>query len=296
LDAHFTIEQVGRNTGGHFINFNGTAGIWRKKTIEEAGGWSADTLTEDLDLSYRAQLKGWKFQYLENLASPAELPLEMNALKAQQRRWTKGAAECTRKHLWNVWQAKNLLVSTKIHALFHLMNSAAFLCMLALSLMSVPIQTIANRYPSYAIFFQLTNIFQLCLVILGVFYWVSYRKNGNFGGFLVKFPLFLAFMMGLSLHNSLAVLEGYLGKKTPFVRTPKFNLAHQSEHWTTNKYLSERISSLTIIEFGLMIFFGWACWRDLNWTDYQLLIFHLLFTFGFGSVSLYSIFHKLIRR
>ncbi len=295
LDAHFSVEQVGRNFGGYFINFNGTAGIWRKKTITEAGGWSADTLTEDLDLSYRAQLKGWKFHYLEELASPAELPIEMNALKTQQRRWSKGAAECARKHLWNVLKATNISLSTKVHAFFHLLNSAAFICMLTLSVLSVAIQSIIKSSNQYYFYFQLIGFFQISLVFLAIFYWFGNRKFVHFAVFLIKFPLFLSFMMGLSLHNSLAVLEGYVGRKTPFIRTPKFNIVNQSTSWTNNKYLSGTVSSLTIIEVILMLFFGWASWLDWQFGAYQLMFFHSMFTFGFASVSLFAIVHKLIQ-
>ncbi|HEX2899523.1 MAG TPA: cellulose synthase family protein, partial [Bacteroidia bacterium] len=127
LDAHFSVEQQGRNSMGYFINFNGTAGVWRRKAIDDAGGWESDTLTEDLDLSYRAQLKGWKFKFLENLDSPAELPAAMGAVKSQQFRWTKGAAETARKNLGKVLHAK-LPLGTKIHATFHLLNSMLFVC------------------------------------------------------------------------------------------------------------------------------------------------------------------------
>src|ERR1043165_1958100 len=126
LDAHFSIEQKGRNAGGHFINFNGTAGVWRRRCIEDSGGWQSDTLTEDLDLSYRAQLKGWKFIFLEEVLAPAELPVTMSALKNQQYRWNKGAAECVKKNLPGVLKQKNLSLSIKLHAAFHLLNSSVF--------------------------------------------------------------------------------------------------------------------------------------------------------------------------
>ena len=159
LDAHFTIEQGGRNHGGHFINFNGTAGVWRKKCIEDAGGWSADTLTEDLDLSYRAQLKGWHFQYLEEVESPAELPAAMNALKNQQFRWTKGAAECTRKNLFKVLKTKDLPLSTKLHAIFHLMNSFIFICVFSVAILSIPLFFIKQNFVEYALFFKYATVF-----------------------------------------------------------------------------------------------------------------------------------------
>ncbi|MBC7923786.1 MAG: glycosyltransferase, partial [Ferruginibacter sp.] len=223
LDSHFSVEQQGRQTGGYFINFNGTAGIWRKACIVDAGGWHSDTLTEDLDLSYRAQLRGWKLHYLESLGAPAELPVAMNAFKTQQFRWTKGAAECARKNLLAVLRSKSLTLGTKIHASFHLMNSFLFICLVVMALLSLPILVIKHEYVQYAALFDLASVFVLSQLLLVVFYWVSFatgRRKGhaNFLEFLQRFLLFLSISMGLSLHNAIAVLEGYLGRKTPFIR------------------------------------------------------------------------------
>ena len=154
LDAHFSIEQGGRNNAGHFMNFNGTAGVWRRAAIEDAGGWQSDTLTEDLDLSYRAQLKGWKFQFREQVGAPTELPAEMNALKTQQFRWTKGAAECARKNLGKVLIARDLGWGTKINAIFHLLNSGVFICIVLVALLSVPMLFIKNSMEQYMWLFR----------------------------------------------------------------------------------------------------------------------------------------------
>ena len=138
LDAHFTLEQVGRNSKGHFINFNGTAGVWRKKCILDAGNWEGDTLTEDLDLSYRAQLKKWKFKYLVEVETPAELPIVISAARSQQFRWNKGGAENFQKMMWRVLKDKKLPVKTKIHGLLHLLNSTMFLNILIVGILSIP--------------------------------------------------------------------------------------------------------------------------------------------------------------
>ncbi|HAI41824.1 MAG TPA: glycosyl transferase family 2, partial [Maribacter sp.] len=138
LDAHFTLEQVGRNSKGHFINFNGTAGIWRKECILDAGNWEGDTLTEDLDLSYRAQLKNWKFKYLEDVETPAELPVVISAARSQQFRWNKGGAENFRKTVWSVITAKNIPFKTKFHGVMHLLNSSMFLCVFLVAILSIP--------------------------------------------------------------------------------------------------------------------------------------------------------------
>ncbi|PCJ28574.1 MAG: histidine kinase [Flavobacteriales bacterium] len=297
LDAHFTVEQTGRNVGNHFINFNGTAGIWRKSCIEDAGGWEADTLTEDLDLSYRAQLKGWKFKYLEELGSPAELPAAMNALKTQQFRWTKGAAECTRKNLLKVLKNKALPFSTKLHALFHLMNSSIFICIMLLAILSIPMLMIKNNFVEYRLLFKLGSFFILSVVFLSIYYFVSLasdyeNKLKAFFHFIFLFPLFLCVSMGLSLHNALAVIEGYMGKKSPFIRTPKFNIIKNKDVWKENKYLVSSVSFLTVFEFLLTCYFLLGIYSAFYYNDFVLIPFHIMLFLGFGYVTFYSLFHS----
>lgn len=289
LDAHFTIEQVGRNAGGHFINFNGTAGVWRKATITDAGGWSADTLTEDLDLSYRAQQRGWRFVYLEGLVSPAELPVTLPAVKSQQYRWTKGAAECARKNLGNVWRAPGLTLSTKLYATFHLLNSSIFVATLAVALLSVPMLALRLGW-------GWLTFFQLSLIIMGVFYWTAFqRRGGTLSQFVVMFPTFLAVMLGLSLHNAVAVIEGYLGRKTPFVRTPKFNVNRRGDRWQTNTYLARKIPPLTWVEWGLVLYFLGGIVLGLVTHNYSALVFHTVLVLGFGFIAYWSVRHARIR-
>lgn len=297
LDAHFTIEQSGRNFGNHFINFNGTAGVWRAACIDDAGGWSADTLTEDLDLSYRAQLKGWKFQYLEEVESPAELPAAMNALKSQQFRWTKGAAECTRKNLLKVLLDNKLPIGTKLHAIFHLMNSFIFICVLSVAILSLPIFYIKNNFPEYALLFKYATGFASCLLFLMIFYWVSLRNQypnllKRLSSFVWKFPVFLSLSMGMSLHNGIAVFEGYIGRKSPFIRTPKFNLTSTKDKWKGNKYLASSISVITLLEGLLCLYFLAGVFLSFQYQSYGMLPLFIMLTFGFGYVFFYSIFHS----
>ena len=168
LDAHFTIEQSGKNEGGHFINFNGTAGVWRKSCIYDAGGWESDTLTEDLDLSYRAQMKGWKFKFLEEVGCPAELPVTMNALKTQQFRWNKGAAETARKNLRKLLKTKNISFATKLHGIFHLLNSFLFVCIFMVIVLSVPVLYIKNNPNQPQWIFKITGLLIFSLITLGI--------------------------------------------------------------------------------------------------------------------------------
>ena len=298
LDAHFSVEQGGRNSGGHFINFNGTAGIWRKSCILDAGGWQSDTLTEDLDLSYRAQLKGWKFRYMEECGSPAELPAEMNALKTQQYRWTKGAAECSRKNLGKLLRSRSFSFNTKVNGVFHLLNSTLFICIVLTSLLSVPMLFVKHVYPEYAFIYQLAGFFILGIVFLAIFYFSSYanKERGllkSIGGFFVQFPLFLAVSMGLSLHNGIAAFEGLIGRKSPFIRTPKFNIRQRGDHWKGNQYTSGKAGKLTIVEILLVVYFICGLYLSFQYRDFGLFPFLTLLVIGYSYVSFQSIRHAL---
>ncbi len=294
LDAHFSIEQVGRSHAGSFINFNGTAGVWRKETIVDAGGWSADTLTEDLDLSYRAQLKGWEFLYKEEIESPAELPIIMPAIKSQQFRWNKGGAETARKNFGKVLKAP-ISVGNKLHAFFHLFNSSVFIAILATALLSVPMLYIKSIHPELATLFQIGSVFLLGFFSIGIFYWIATKQQKNERFYFIKtFPLFITVSMGLSLHNAIAVAEGLLGFKSAFIRTPKFNVAKAgNSDWRKNKYLNLQISWLTILEAIFTLYFGFGIWLGFSLGDYGLVIFHFMLMVGYGVVFYYSVSPKL---
>lgn len=297
LDFHFTMEQVGRNKKKHFINFNGTAGIWRKKCIEDAGNWQGDTLTEDLDLSYRAQLKNWEFKYLEQVETPAELPVAISAARSQQFRWNKGAAENFRKLFKAVASSQEISFSTKVHSFFHLLNSSMFLIILLTSVLSLPVLFIKNNHPVYDWYFNLMAFFALSTVIFFSCYWASFKNihgSGfkNFFKFIKLFVTFFSVAMGFSIHNSVAVLEGHLGKRSDFVRTPKFNLESLSENWKENKYINKNISTNTVFEALLMLYFGYALYSGYAMNEYGFFIFHGMLFFGFGFVFFKSIIVK----
>ncbi len=293
LDAHFTVEQVGRNAGNHFMNFNGTGGVWRNACIRDAGGWQHDTITEDLDLSYRAQLRGWQFIYLEEVGSPAELPAEMNALKNQQFRWTKGAAECAIKNLPTVLRSKNLSSATRLHAIFHLLNSSVFLSILGAAVLSIPVLLIKVHGSENPLLFNLAAVFLLGLLILTFFYWTSHqRSKRSLKTFLIEYPLFLSVSMGLSLHNSIAVIEGLLGRKTPFVRTPKFAISTQQGTWKDKIYRARKAHPLTLVEVALGFYFLAGIIYGIAAGEYGLLPFHAMLTFGFFYVAGQSYIHS----
>ncbi|MEQ9261714.1 MAG: glycosyltransferase family 2 protein [Owenweeksia sp.] len=294
LDAHFTIEQVGRNAGNHFINFNGTAGVWRKQCIEEAGNWQSDTITEDLDLSYRSQLKGWKFKYLENVETPAELPILISAARSQQFRWNKGGAENFQKMKRHLFSRSMAPLKTRIHAFFHLLNSTMFVNILLVSLLSIPMLYIKFHSPEYEIFFQLSSIVIISTVIFFGMYWVSYRNihGGGFRTFMAyirEFVVFYSVAMGFSLQNSVAVLEGHIGKKSGFIRTPKFNVLSLKDNWKGNKYVRTRLTWVNWLEGIMMLYFGFGVISAFILMDYGLLPFHLMLFFGFGFVFYKSV-------
>lgn len=293
LNAHFRVEQAGRHAGGCFINFNGTAGIWRKDCILDAGGWQADTLTEDLDLSYRAQLKGWQFVYLEEVTSPAELPPVMQAYKLQQYRWTKGGAETARKHFRALLSA-DLPLLTKWQALAHLFNSAAFVAVIVCALLSVPLLWLKQSDGLASSLFGWMRLLQVSFLIMALIYIVSSlsgypHKGSRMVYFLRTFPLFLFMQAGLSLHNAIAVLEGYWGRRTPFVRTPKFNIVHQKDDWRRNQYLPAGLSGMVVFELFLCLYFLTGILAGLHQHDWSLLPFHSMLFVGFGMVVFFSI-------
>jgi cellulose synthase/poly-beta-1,6-N-acetylglucosamine synthase-like glycosyltransferase len=293
LDAHFSVEQVGRNSNDNFINFNGTAGIWRKACILDAGDWSADTLTEDLDLSYRAQLKNWKFVYLEDVKSPAELPPVMSALRSQQYRWTKGGAETAKKHLWNVLKSGKPF-SDKWHGFFHLLNSSIFVCILVSGVISIPLLFLKQDFKQYDYLFLISSVLLLSFISVSALYAVSSiqkheSREQGWLHFLKHFPLFLSFSMGLSFHNASAVLEGYFGRKTPFVRTPKFNIQNGSDSWKKNSYLAKNFNVYTIFEAFLFLYFLTGLVAAFAFGDFSLFFFHVLLCAGFGLVFFFSI-------
>ena len=288
LNGHFAIEQGGRSTNGHYINFNGTAGIWRKSCIADAGGWEHDTITEDLDLSYRAQMKGWKFKYLEDVISPAELPITMSALKSQQHRWMKGGAEVFMKMWKRLVKNPNVRFTDKVHGLAHLFNSTVFVFILCLSVLSLFVLHIKDSFSDLNFVIQFGSFFIISTIFLAYYYWFSYRdKKGKTGSDIVRFTArffqFLTVSMALSLSNAVAVIEGYLGIKSSFVRTPKFNVS-KKEEFQGNKYDKKSLSITNIMEGILMVVFGFTAINRALYGDFGMVPFHLMLTIGYGVI------------
>lgn len=294
LNVHFSVEQSGRYFGGHFLQFNGTAGIWRREAIADGGGWSADTLTEDLDLSYRAQLVGWKFKYIEEVESPAELPADMNSFKAQQYRWMKGGAETAIKILPRLLRS-DAAFSNKLHGIAHLLGSSVFLLVLLAGLLSWPAIFFMNNFGLNSLWM---TVFFAGLLSLVIVYFIGNIKSIassdsasrlTFIEFSGLFVMFLSLSMGMSLHNSIAVIQGYSGKRTPFVRTPKLALGKTGDKLVKSQYVVGKIPSGTLFELILAIYFTAAAIWGMRIEESSLLIYHLLLAAGFGTIGILSI-------
>ena len=302
LNVHFTVEQVGRMNGNFLLQFNGTAGVWRRQTIDEAGGWEADTLTEDLDLSIRAQLKGWKIQFLEEVGSPAELPVEMNSFKSQQFRWMKGGAETAKKMLPSVWRS-DLNLRQKIHATSHLMASSIFVFVFITGVFSVPLLFLLGDLIQVGFDKDFFAYFLVGLLsIIAVYYVANVQApvhrlslSKAIYKFLFLFPVFLALSMGLSLHNTVAVIQGYLGKKSPFVRTPKFNIKNIKDSFTRSKYVSRKLKWTTVLEGLLALYFLGAVLGGIFIENTTFIFFHLLLAFGYGTIFYFTMRHLSLK-
>ena len=295
LDGHFVIEQSVRNKLGFFINFNGTAGVWKRACIEDAGNWHADTLTEDLDLSYRAQLRGWKFTYLNDVTSPAELPSEINALKSQQFRWTKGAIETARKILPRVWRS-GLPLRVKTHATFHLTNNLVFPFILVAGVLNVPLVFIkqSGQYDSY---FTFMAVFVFAFIASFLFYLFSQKDvYPDWQRRLFLFPIFMAGSMGFAVNNSRAVLEGLFRRRSDFVRTPKYSILHKKDSWLDKKYVPIKISPTVILEGVLAVYCLFGVLSSLYFLEIAAVPFQLLFFLGFSLVAILSVKHARLAR
>lgn len=301
LNAHFTVEQAGRNSNDYFINFNGTAGIWRKEAITTSGGWQGDTLTEDIDLSYRAQLKGWKFKYLEDLVCPAELPPEMNSLKSQQYRWAKGAAECTKKNLIKVLKRNDYSVSKKIAAICHLTNSFMWVCLFFSALLLMPFLMIINSTSAFNNFIAILFIYQFTFVLLFIFYvtanfYAGIKSTKEILTFVLLYPVFLSVMMGIALNNAIGTIKGYLKIKSPFVRTPKLNIVNTTDEIKGKSYVKFNFSFTTLLEILSLSYFIYATFYTYNIGNFSAFMFMLMITGGTLLMLSFSLLHYLKAR
>ncbi|MDR0927645.1 MAG: glycosyltransferase [Ignavibacteria bacterium] len=290
LDAHFCVEQQTRSNADFFFSFNGTAGIWRKATIIDAGNWQADTLTEDLDLSYRAQLKGWKFIYLNEITSPAELPQDINSLKIQQFRWTKGAVETAIKLIPRIFkERKKLTLGQKLESFAHLTSNIVFPFIILTALLNIPVVFIKNHYSGVDTFYSLMSIFVFATIATFIFYTYGQKTiHADWRKRLLLFPVFMAGSMGMAVNNSKAIFEAFIGKKSAFVRTPKTGSAPATA--TTKKYFSKlKVSSVVVVELLFALYFLFGIGLSIYYLEIAAIPFQIMFLAGFGSIGILSL-------
>jgi cellulose synthase/poly-beta-1,6-N-acetylglucosamine synthase-like glycosyltransferase len=288
LDAHFEIEHLARNRSGRFFNFNGTAGVWRKKAIQEAGGWQHDTLTEDLDLSYRAQLAGWKFLYLPQVVAPAELPVEINAYKNQQHRWAKGSVQTALKLFRHIIHS-NLPFYIRLEALIHLSSNIAYLMMIIPALLLIPLLKFQLSLNWDWLVFGYFLTFLISTLLAMIYYATAIRDtNGKLWPDLMFLPLLVGVGIGLSLNNSRAALEAIVGLKSDFKRTPKYRLEGHRGSWRKKLYKADR-DFQHIFELLAAGYFLYGFVYYFKQGFYLYLPFFLLFQFGFLYLAYSSI-------
>jgi len=296
LDGHFMIEHTARNRSGCFFNFNGTAGIWRRAVIQDAGGWQHDTLTEDLDLSYRAQMRGWRFVYLQDVVSPAEVPVEMNAFKSQQHRWAKGSVQTCKKLLPKVL-ASGLPWHIKLESAFHLTANFAYPLMILLSLLMFPAMVIRYNMGWYEMMVVDVPLFIGATLSVCSFYLMSQREvYGDDWRSRIKYlPAVLAVGIGLSVNNAKAVLEALVGHDSEFTRTPKYRVEGAGDDWKQKRYRGT-VSFVPFVELTLGAYFSLMAYYAASNAILGPLPFIFLFQAGFlyaATMSLFQGFGKL---
>ena len=292
LDGHFVIEQTARCASGLFLNFNGTAGVIRKKCVEESGGWQHDTLTEDLDLSYRAQMSGWKAVYLPEVVSDAELPVDMNAFKIQQHRWVKGGIQTAGKLLLSLLGRGDVPLRVKVESAFHLLGNFSYLFLLATIILVLPMNFFWERLWLNDLFIASVTAVAAGTFAIIRFYALAVSEAG--GGRSAKLygyiPVALGVGAGIAVNNAKAVLEAVFGRVSGFVRTPKYAVVGRKDGWRASAYVSSR-GVTTFLEAALGVFFTFQLAYVAYLGFFVWVPFLLLMQFGFVYTAFLSIRH-----
>ncbi|MBS1814396.1 MAG: glycosyltransferase family 2 protein [Acidobacteria bacterium] len=296
LDGHFVLEHGGRSRAGVFFNFNGTAGMWRRAAIEEAGGWQHDTLTEDTDLSYRAQLKGWNFHYLQDVECPAELPIEMTAFKTQQARWAKGLIQTSLKIMPRVLKS-DAPWHTKLEAWYHLTANISYPLMIILSTLLMPAMLIRSWQGWLQMMLIDFPLFMASTFSISSFYLVSQKElfPKSWGKTFLYLPFLMALGIGLTITNAKAVLEALFGVKSAFARTPKYRVQKKGEKNVAQKY-RKRLGIVPWIELLIGCYFAWTVYYAVISENYFTVPFLLLFVLGYWTTGVMSLLQGRFER
>jgi cellulose synthase/poly-beta-1,6-N-acetylglucosamine synthase-like glycosyltransferase len=289
LDGHFVLEHSGRARSNVFFNFNGTAGVWRRQAIEEAGGWQHDTLTEDTDLSYRAQLVGWKFVYLQDVECPAELPVEMTAFKTQQARWAKGLIQTSKKILPRVLRSEQPF-HVKMEAWYHLTSNLSYPLMIVLSVLLLPAMIIRFYQGWFQMLYIDLPLFMVSTFSISSFYLVSQKElfPRTWPKALIYLPCLMALGIGLTITNSRAVIEALLGRQSAFARTPKYRVESKKDKVRANKY-RRRLGWVPWIEILIGAYFAMTVYYAIANENFITVPFLLLFVFGYWYTGFMSL-------
>jgi len=296
LDGHFVLEHGARARSGVFFNFNGTAGMWRRQAISDAGGWQHDTLTEDTDLSYRSQLAGWKFKYLPDVECPAELPIEMTAFKTQQARWAKGLIQTSKKILPQVMASK-VPRRVKIEAIYHLTANLSYPLMVVLSVLLMPAMIIRFYQGWFMMLLVDVPLFMASTFSISSFYLVSQKElfPGKWYKTFFYLPFLMALGVGLTVTNTIAVMEAIFGIKSAFKRTPKYRVLQKGEKSQAAKY-RKRLGIIPWIELAIGCYFALTIWYATTNENYFTLPFLFLFVVGYWYTGLLSLFQGRFER
>ena len=292
LDAHFVLEHGSRNRGGCFFNFNGTAGIWRRAAISDAGGWQHDTLTEDLDLSYRAQLRGWQFVFLQDHVAPAELPVEMNAFKSQQHRWAKGSIQTFLKLMPDILRSDQSR-KIKTEAFFHLSANFNYPLMCVLAVLMGPSMVIRYNMGWYEMLLIDIPLFLAATASVANFYMVCQRElyPRTWTDRLRYLPFLMSIGIGLAVNNSKAVFEALFRKPSEFARTPKYHIENGADEWIGKKY-RQSVAIQPMIELALGLYFSGTLFYALANGIYATAPFLMLFQIGFLYTGMLSLLQQ----
>ncbi len=288
LDAHFVIEQTARSRSGGFFNFNGTAGMWRRTAIEWSGGWQTDTLAEDTDLSYRAQLFGWKFVYLLDEDVPSELPVDLNSFKVQQRRWAKGVLQVGIKLIGRIFRS-DLPLRVKLELFFRFTNNASAPLIIVLSLLHLPVLIVRFSQGLFHLLLLDTPVLIFATTSVIAYYGVTiWHLNSDWRRQVRHLPLVMAMGIGLAINNTRAALEAFFGVRSSFARTPKFKIESPGDDWRGKKYRWSN-DLIPLIELALAIYFIGVVYYAVDMEIWGTIPFLLLFLVGYGFTGLVSL-------